>query len=77
MIGIGIERIGIVSQSGYLDAVTIHQILHLAAAFLGEIRHVEVTDAGISPIGAAGRPAHQFDAGEPFLLCKCQHLLQR
>ena len=62
--GIGMQRIGIIAESGNLHAGLVHEAAHLGDQSSLTLRDIEMGDAGIAPIGAAGRPAHQLDASE-------------
>ena len=43
------------------------EVADVGRGVLGEVRDVEVRDAGIAAFGLARRPAHEFDAGEALI----------
>ena len=64
MPGVGVERVGVITESGDGDAVDAHQVADMGRLLGREVGHVDVGHARIPAIGAAGRPAHQLDAAE-------------
>jgi hypothetical protein len=77
MFRVGIERVRVIAQAGDGHAVLAQQFAHAAGVVVAEARHVEMGDAGVAAVGAAGRPAHQFHAGEALVMREGQHLFQR
>jgi hypothetical protein len=56
--------------------VTSHQFLHAFDFGGGQMRDVQMSDAGVAPIRFAGRPTHQLDAAEPFHRGKREDIFQ-
>src|SRR5262249_52364440 len=77
MIRVAVERVGIIAKAGNRHAVLPDQVPQLLGRVVGEIRHIQVAHACVSPARLARRPAHQLDAAEPFLGGKRQHFIQR
>ena len=77
VIRIGIQRVRIIAEPRDRNFVDAHQIAKIVGFFLREIRNVDVANARISAIRSAWRPAHQFDASEPFLGGESQDFFQR
>ncbi len=76
MVRIGIERIGIISQSGDGDSMFANQFLNAACFLIAEIGHVDVSDAGVTAIGAALGPTHRLDAGKTLVGREFQNFLK-
>ncbi len=66
LVGVGVERVGIIAQSGDGQRELGQQAANPARFLVGEMADIDVGDAGIAAVGLAGRPAHQLHAGEPF-----------
>src|SRR5262245_52699398 len=77
MFGVGVKRIGIITEAGQRDAAFAGQVADSAGIIVGEVGNVHVADPRIAPIGTARRPAHRFDAGETFVSGKGQDIFQR
>ena len=67
MVRIGMERIGIIAEPGDRHAGPIYQLQHARRLIVIDLGYVQMTDPGVAPIGFARRPAHQLNAGEPFV----------
>src|ERR1017187_2574772 len=61
------QRIGIVAESGNLHAGLLHEASDSGDQLISDIGDIQMGDAGITPIGAARRPAHQLNASESLL----------
>src|SRR4029077_2118166 len=64
VVGVGVQRVGVEAEPGDGDAVFLDQVADAGGVGVGEARDVHVADTGVTPVGGAGRPAHQLDAAE-------------
>ena len=76
MSGIGIERIGVVAETGDANAKLANQLADPARALVVELSDVNVRYASIAPVGTTRRPAHQLHAIETFVPGEGEDLLQ-
>jgi hypothetical protein len=74
-IGIRVERVRIIAESGQVDAVFRAQRVHVVRLCLGEAEDIDVRDAGVFALGLADGPAHCLDAGKALVARKGQDLL--
>ena len=76
MLRVGIERIGIIAETGDGHAVLAYQIADVLRAIIVESRDVNMGDARIATIGVTGRPAHELHAVKAFARSERQNVCQ-
>src|SRR5262245_16534156 len=76
MLFVRMQRVRIVAEAGDLYAMLVDQIADAADFFVAETRDVDVRHAGVTPIGAARRPAHQLDAAKTLVGGEGQNLVE-
>ena len=64
---VGIERVRIVSQRGDFHALGLAVSVDLGGLLFGEVGDINVADAGVTAVRAAGRPAGDFKAFQAVL----------
>ena len=53
-----------------------YEAAHFGDQLVRDIGDIEMRHAGVATIRAAGGPAHQFDAGEPFVAGEGEDLVE-
>src|SRR5208282_355481 len=73
---IGVERVGIVAQSGDRYAVLADQVSDAPRLFVARLGDVDVGNTGVAALGGAGRPAHELDASEALVAGEGEYIFE-